>query len=174
MIKRESNSWDYDPEVLRQGEHGEDLTLIRVNCLMDLIDLRNEAREAEQRLRLVDGRSLLTRKFIIESAGNTSYDFPHKRLKLVPKNRRLPQLHIINPTLRFVGEGEESAVFIDWVSHTGAQKRFYLDQDSFYRLVKNDCDGLEKQPTSLKDYDYLQVMINNFEPGLQDNGSDVA
>jgi hypothetical protein len=162
------------PEYPDQGEHGEDLAFLRVSCLFDLVHLCNEAHDAQNRLQLIDGGSLLSRKFVIASAGNRKYDFPHMRLKLAPKNRRLGSLPIISPTLRFVGEGDETSVFIKWETKRGNVREFYLDQDSFFRLERNEDNGLTKQPTSWRDYEDLQILVHNFEPELQDNGSDAA
>lgn len=169
-------------------ESGDSLSIrSRYEKLFELNSILARAVELDQTLRVGPE---MTKRFVVSSAGNEVYPFPHFRVKLRPKNRIQSDLTVV--ALRYPAEGlmglnnrpVGDQVYIGWESRDGNESYFVIDSGAFSRLnltiAFNEPDDSGGWPslrarTSADEIDtfHLEQILKDFEPDLQQLDVDV-
>lgn len=134
----------------------------------------------------------LSKSFVSQSAGYSTYPFPHMRIRLTPCNRVASEISVVG--LRYPVISDETGerlidpfkVFVAWKEPKG-ERAFALTVGGFYRLdLPNAFSELSQQgdwptPAAMalateEEKTALQMVLDHkkFEPDLQRHDPDIA
>lgn len=116
----------------------------------------------------------LSKKFVIDFAPTNWFPFPHKRVRLKPKNM-MPDIPVAVAGIRYP-QDEEGVAYVSWQLQDGTEEYFVLSPSGFSRLdiaeaFRSDGSLAIEAVTHASETDLfnLDVVLKNFEPDLQNN-----